>query len=96
MKKDKEKVIDEVWTEDHVRNFLNFRSHDGTDDDFHVLLKSYQSMRASDFELFVGFFCEQGRNLNATGRDGRTVLEIIMTHRRGTEFADILRKAGAS
>lgn len=95
MKKDKEKVIDEVWTEDHVRSFLNVRSHDGTDEDFHMLLKAYQSMRASDFELFVSFFREQGRDINATGNDGRSVLAIVSEHRHGGEYAGILRAAGA-
>lgn len=95
MKKDKKQVIDEVWTEEHVRSFLNVRSYDGTDEDFHMLLKAYQAMRASDFELFVGFFCAEGRSLEATGRDGRSVLDIIETHRHGGEYADILRRAGA-
>ncbi len=95
MRKDKEKVIDEVWTEDHVRSFLNARSYDGSNEDFHMLLKAYQSMRASDFELFVGFFKEQGRDINATSRDGSTVLDIVSTHRHGDEYADILRQAGA-
>ena len=96
MKKDKEKVLDEVWTEDHVRSFLKVRPHDGSPEDFHMLLKAYQSMRASDFELFVGFFREEGRDVNATGKDGRTVLDIVSTHRHGVEYADILRTAGAS
>lgn len=96
MKKDKQKVLDEVWTEDHVRSFLDVRAHDGSDDDFHMLLKAYQSMRASDFELFVSFFGEQGRNINATGRDGRSVLDIVSTHRHGGEYAGILRAAGAA
>jgi hypothetical protein len=95
VRKDKEKVLDEVWTEDHVRSFLEVRSHDGTDEDFHMLLKAYQSMRASDFELFVQLFREENRNVNATGRDGRTVLDIVSTHRHGTEYADILKAAGA-
>ncbi len=95
MKKDKEKVLDEVWTEDHVRSFLNVRPHDGGDADFHMLLKAYQSMRASDFELFVSFFSGEGRNINATGRDGRSVLEIVSGHRLGGEYADILKAAGA-
>ena len=95
MRKDKEKVLDEVWTEDHVRSFLDVRSHDGSDDDFHMLLKAYQSMRASDFELFVQFFREQDRNVNAAGLDGRSVLDIISTHRHGAEYADILKTAGA-
>ncbi len=96
MRKDKEKVIDEVWTVDHVKSFLNVRSHDDTAEDFHMLLKAYQSMRASDFDLFVGFFCDNGRDLNAIGRDGRTVLEIVSTHRHGVEYVDILKAAGAA
>ena len=95
MKKDKEKVIDEVWTEDHVRSFLRVRPHDGTDENFYMLLKAYQSMRVSDFELFVGFFCTAQRDINATGKDGRTVLDIVATHRHGADYADILRSAGA-
>ncbi len=95
MRKDKQKVVDEVWTEDHVKSYLNVRSHDGTAEDFHMLLKAYQSMRPDDFELFVGFFCQDGRDLNAVGRDGRTVLELISTHRHGVEYADILKAAGA-
>ena len=93
MKKDKQKVLDEVWTEDHVRSFLNAKSHDGTDENFHMLLKAYQSMRASDFELFIGFFLEQDRDLNATDKSGRTVLDIIGTHRHGGPYAEILRSA---
>ena len=95
MRKDKQKVLDEVWTEDHVRSFLDVRPHDGTDENFHMLLKAYQSMRASDFQLFVGFFCEQQRDVNARGKDGRSVLEIVSEHRHGADYADILKAAGA-
>jgi hypothetical protein len=95
MPKDKKTVLDEVWTEDHVKSFLNSKSYDGTAEDFHMLLKAYQSMRVDDFELFVDFFREAGRDVNATGKDGRTVLEIISTHRRGTEYAEVLKAAGA-
>jgi ankyrin repeat protein len=95
MRKDKQKVVDEVWTEDHVKSFLNVKSHDGTAEDFHMLLKAYQSMKAEDFELFVKFCVEHGRDLNAIGKDGRTVLQIISTHRHGVEYADVLKAAGA-
>ena len=95
MRKDKEKVLDEVWTEDHVKSFLDVRPHDGSDEDFHMLLKAYQSMRASDFELFVGFFTEQGRNINARSLAGETVLDIVADHRHGAENALILKSAGA-
>ena len=95
MRKDKEKVLDEVWTEDHVRSFLRVRSYDGTDENFHMLLKAYQSMRPEDFELFVGFFIAEKRDFNATGRDGRSVLDIVKTHRHGVEYLEILVAAGA-
>ena len=96
MRKDKEKVLDDVWTEDHVKRFLEVRPHDGSDEDFHMLLKAYQSMRASDFELFVGFFGEQGRNINACNLTGDTVLDIVAEHRHGAEYANILKAAGAA
>ena len=96
MKKDKQKVLDEVWTEDRVRSFLDSKSYDGTDENFHMLLKAYQSMRASDFELFVGFFVEQERDLDATDKAGRTVLQVVSGHRHGGPYADILRAAGAA
>jgi hypothetical protein len=95
MRKDKEKVIDEVWTEDHIKSYLNVRSHDGTAEDYHMLIKAYQSMKAEDFELFVDFFCADGRDLNAISKDGRTVLAVIATHRHGAPYADILKAAGA-
>ena len=96
MKKDKEKVIDEVWTEERVRSFLQVRSHDSTDPDFHRLLKAYQSMRAEDFADFVGFLVEAGGNLDATDPSGRTVLDIIGEHRHGGPYAEALRAAGAA
>ena len=96
MRKDKEKVLDEVWTEERVHSFLQVRSFDETDTSFHMLLKAYQSMRASDFEKFVGFFTTDGRDVNCTDTSGQTVLSIVTQHRKGTEYADILRQAGAS
>jgi hypothetical protein len=96
MRKDKEKVLDEVWTEEHVKSFLDVRPHDGTDENFHMLLKAYQCMRASDFELFLEFFAADKRDVNAQGKDGRTLLDIVSTHRHGVEYADILKAVGAA
>ena len=95
MRKDKEKVLDEVWTEERVRSFLDVRSYDDVEEDFHMLLKAYQSMRAEDFAKFVKLFVEDGRSLDSTDPRGRTVLSIVQQHRRSGEYADILKKAGA-
>ncbi len=95
MKKDKEKVIDEVWTEDHVRSFLGARPYDGSNEDFHMLFRAYRNMRVEDFELFVSMFKAEQRDINATGPDGRSVLEIVAEHRHGTPYVRKLQDAGA-
>ena len=95
MRKDKEKVVDEVWTQDRIKSFLSVTSHDEVERDFHMLLKAYQSMRASDFAIFVDMFSAEGRNVGATNPGGETVLSIVMQHRNSGEYAEILRAAGA-
>ena len=96
MRKDKEKVLDEVWTEDRVRSFLDIRSHDEVTRDFHMLLKAYQSMRAEDFAKFLDFFTDAGHNVNASNPQGETVLAIVSEHRNSGEYADLLKQAGAA
>jgi len=96
MRKDKEKVVDEVWTDERVRSFLEIKSHDRVSRDFHMLLKAYQSMRAEDFAKFVDYFVAAGFDLNRPDPDGRTVLSIVEEHRKSTGYADILRRAGAT
>ena len=96
LKKDKEKVLDEVWTEDRVREFLDVRPPAGVNEDFHMLLKAYQSMRADDFALFLGMFKEQGRDVNAADGKNRTVLTYINEHRNSSDYAEALKAAGAN
>lgn len=96
LKKDKAKVLDEVWTEERVRSFLDQQAAEGVDPDFHMLLKAYQSMRDSDFELFVGFFQAAGRDINAKNPAGQTLLDIVRQHRNSGEFAAVLTAAGAT
>lgn len=95
IKKDKEKVLDEVWTEDRVRSFLDCLPLAGVNADHHALLKAYQSMRASDFALFVSFFQDKKRDVNAKNPSGDSVLDIVKAHRHGSEFASVLLQAGA-
>jgi hypothetical protein len=47
------------------------------------------------FERFIVFFREAGRNLNEPGPDGRSILQVVSTHRNSGEYARILRDAGA-
>jgi len=94
-RKDKQKVIDEVWTEERVRGFLALEPPEGVNADFHRLQRAYQSMRAEDFAVFVSMFCEAQGEIGARGPEGQTLLEEISRHRQGAEFAEILREAGA-
>ena len=94
MKKDKQKVLDEVWTEERIRGFLDLLPPDGTDADFHRLFKAYQSMRADDFSIFVEMAVTAGLNLQAVGPDGQTVREIASRHRMSGEFVVTLEEAG--
>jgi hypothetical protein len=95
MAKDKEKVIDEVWTEARIREFLDVKPAVGIDADFHRLLKAYQSMRADNFADFVKMFVEAGHNINARDPQGRTVLSYTLEHRHSAEFVDVLKQNGA-
>ncbi|AKH68843.1 hypothetical protein IMCC21906_01164 [Spongiibacter sp. IMCC21906] len=95
MKKDKEKVLDEVWTEDRVREFLHVEPKAGTNPDFHKLLRAYQSMRADDFELFLDMFLEIKGDINAVDKAGRNILSYAKEHRHSGEFVSALEKRGA-
>ena len=92
LKKDKEKVIDPVWGEDRIREFLSLLPPAGENADHHKLLKAYQSMREEDFDTFVGFFVTAGGQLDAKNEKGETVSGIIATHRHGTAYTDAINK----
>ncbi|MDF1820772.1 MAG: PA4642 family protein [Alcanivoracaceae bacterium] len=92
-RKDKKKVIGEPMTDEQVRVFLNGEPEAGVDADFHVLLRAYRSLRIEDFERFLAFFREQGRNLSATDPQGRSLDQVIATHGTGAAFIEALEKA---
>lgn len=94
-KKEKEVVVDEVWTEARIREFLDVKSAEQIEADFHMLMKSYQAMRADDFEKFVAMFLEQGHNINARDPKGKTVLSYVREHRKSDEYVQILERNGA-
>ncbi len=93
---DKPKVIGEEWSDERVKSFLALDPYDSSiNPDFNALLKAYQAMRAEDFERFVGFFTDAGRDLNAVNDQGETILDLISQHRRSNAYADTLKSAGA-
>ena len=95
LKKDKEKVLDEVWTEQRVKDFLDVKPAEELEADFHVVLKAYQSMRLENCEEVVGLFVAEKRNINATNPNGETVLSIIKQHRTSGDYATVMIDNGA-
>jgi len=89
-------VTDEWFTDERVKSFLAMQPIAGEDPDYHVLLKAYRGMVPEAFERFIHFFVEAGRNLNAPGPGGKTLLQLVSEHRNSTEYARILREAGAA
>ena len=92
LKKDKAKVIDPVWGEERIREFLHLQPPAGENADFHRLLKAYQSMRAEDFDTFVGFFVEAGGDLQAKGQLGQGIADTISGHRYSQPYLESINK----
>ena len=96
MKKDKQKVIDEVWDDARILSFLdkNVPRQSGLpfpgDPDFHVLRHAYQSMRAEDFGRFLDVYTADGRDVRARDNKGRTLAQVIAGHANSARFVELL------
>jgi hypothetical protein len=88
-------VRDEWWSDERVKSFLALESSQDETPDFHILQKAYRGMVPEAFSRFVGFFIEEGKNLNETNKQGETLLQIVSAHRNSGEYAEILKAAGA-
>lgn len=83
----KAKIVDEVWDDDRVKSFLGYNSYDTvTNYDFQLLSRAYKYMRIDDFGRFLVYFVAAGYNLDACNQEGKTLAQIIKTHRFGAEF----------
>jgi hypothetical protein len=89
-------VRDEWWSDERIQSFMELESSADESSDFHILSKAYQGMVPEAFERFVQFFMEAGRNLEQKNMHGQTILSIVSEHRNAGEYAEILKKAGAT
>ena len=89
------KTVDEDWSDERVKAFLELQPLDDANPDYHVLIKAYRYMVAFDFARFVTFFGEAGRDINATDQDGKTILDLVAQHGSSNAYAELLEKAGA-
>ena len=95
-RKDKAKVLDEVWDDARIKSFLNKAApvQSGAalpgDADFFVLRNAYQAMRAEDFGRFLDFFAGEGGDVQARNGDGQTLAEFIAPHAKAGAFIELL------
>lgn len=95
LRKDKKKVLGESFDDARIKTFLDVEAPEGINADYHALEKAYRSMIPENFATFVGFFVESGRDINAEGPHGKTILAEVKSHRHGEEYLDALNNAGA-
>lgn len=91
MKRDKQRVEGEQWSEEKLRDYLNFTTFDGTDPDFQCLYRAYTRMNQRTFAEFIDLFKNEGRNLQATNRDGQTLADLISRHQQSTDYLAALQ-----
>lgn len=98
MKKDKQKVIDEILNDERLQALITaipepdrsakFRDH-------RILLRAYRHLRADDFSRFIAIFQAAGLNLNGKDEAGKTVLQTISGHDHSSLYLEALVTAGA-
>ena len=96
LKKDKQKVLGEVFDDERIKTFLQFEPPAGVNRDYHLLEKAYRGMKVENFATFITFFLEEGRDINARNPEGKTLFQVVSEHRHGEEYAGILKDAGAA
>lgn len=95
LKKDKQKVLGEVFDDERIKTFLTYEAYGDTNSSFHLLEKAYRGMKADNFATFLGFFKEAGHDINAQNQDGISFLSILNQHRQGEDYAAALKAHGA-
>jgi len=95
LRKDKEKVLGEIFTDEKIKVFFDYTPPADVNADYHLLEKAYRGMRGENFATFLQMFIAEGRDLNAIGPEGKTLLQVIKTHRNGEEYTIALEAVGA-
>ncbi|GAA6153977.1 PA4642 family protein [Pseudoteredinibacter isoporae] len=96
LKKDKQKVLGEVFDDDRIRTFFDFEAPAGIDADFYVLEKAYRGMKSENFATFLDMFVADGRNINAVNGEGDSLLQLIAEHKQSAEYISSLKAHGAA
>jgi len=95
LKKDKQKILGEVFDEERVKSFLDYLPPEGVSRDFHLLEKAYRGMNIDNFVSFIDFFKQAGLDINSTNPDGLSIVQVIQEHKQATSYVQALINAGA-
>ena len=95
LKKDKAKVLGESFSDERIKGFLHGLAHGNDELDYCLLERAYRGMIPENFERFLTFFGEAGKDIQAKNAEGDSLLTVIRHHRLGEEYAQALRNAGA-
>ena len=90
MRADKAKVVDEVWDDQRIQEFLDKAPLGSENPAFSQLLYAYRSMRAEDFARFIAAFEARGGDINTPSNAGLTLRQTIEPHRKAAPFLAIL------
>lgn len=85
----------EEWSDERIKAFFALIPPEGIPADYHLLQKAYRGMLPEQFERFVEFFVESGRDINVRLNNGTTFLDHVNQHRSSVAYQDILKQAGA-
>lgn len=91
LKKDKQKVLGEIFDDERVRGFLLGEAPEGVSKDFYLLERAYRGMNIDNFNTFVEFFVAAGHDKNARNPDGKTMSDLVTEHRHGEAYLQTLR-----
>jgi hypothetical protein len=94
-KKDKQKVFGGEWSQEQLENFLVDQDYPGETAGFTSLIRAYRHMMPATFADFLTVMKEKNLDLNAKNEAGETAYAVISAHPKGTEFAALLKEAGA-
>ncbi len=95
LKKDKEKVLGEVFDDERIKTFLDYEAYGDINPSYHLLEKAYRGMKVDNFSTFLTFFIKAGHDINAKGSDGNTFLKTIERHTQADDYIVALKQHGA-
>ncbi|MGH1487441.1 MAG: PA4642 family protein [Cellvibrionaceae bacterium] len=94
LKKDKQKVLGEVFDDERIKTFLDYEAYGDANPDYHLLEKAYRGMKADNFTTFLDFFIAEGHDINAKNQQGNSFFQTIEKHRPAEDYIEAMKARG--